>query len=195
MKFNTIIQLVVIFYCIVCSISLADVSGNVLYSFDSSVQNNRQIPRSSHQSLSLEGQNNTIKVVFANDKGEFKFVNIPDGKYILSVNDDLYDYESIFLEVSEDGSEVKAFQNNIKSGKGFKLKYPLQIRPLSKIIYVEESPNVIFSLLKSPYMIIIGLTVLMFLCMQMVPQDQLQDQFKEMNKTMHQYQKGNIFNK
>ena len=31
--------------------------------------------------------------------------------------------------------------------------------------------------------------------MQMVPQDQLQDQFKEMNKTMHQYQKGNIFNK
>ena len=44
-------------------------------------------------------------------------------------------------------------------------------------------------------MIIIGLTVLMFLCMQMVPQDQLQDQFKEMNKTMHQYQKGNIFNK
>ena len=48
--------------------------------------------------------------------------------------------------------------------------------------------------MKSPYMIVIGMTVMMFLCMQMVPQDQLQEEMKKVNKQMHQYTKGNFAN-
>lgn len=55
----------------------------------------------------------------------------------------------------------------------------------------QEAPNMVGSILKSPYAIMIGLTLLMFLCMQAVPKDQLNEQMKQMNSQMGSYQ--NLF--
>ena len=53
---------------------------------------------------------------------------------------------------------------------------------------MQDNPNSILSVVKSPYGILIGITLLLFLCMQMMPQDQLKEQFAEMNKQMGQFQ-------
>lgn len=111
---------------------------------------------------------------------------MPSGLYVINVNDYMYQYEQVLVEVN--GSEVKAYQYLLHKGKGLKHKLPFEINPLIKIKYEEESANVILSIIKSPYAIIIGITVLLFLCMQMMPQDQLKDSFEQMNKQMNQYQ-------
>jgi len=186
---NKILHIFLSFYLIVKCYSI-NISGKVATSFENSP---RQNERFEYQSVFLQAEKEeNNKVVFTNDKGDFTLLNIQDGRYFLTVNDNIYDYETILIEVENE--EVKTYQYSIKNGKGLKLKYPIVIRPLLKIVYEEESPSILSSVVKSPYMIIIGMTVVMFLCMKMVPQDQLQEQFKEMNKTMHNYQKGNIFN-
>lgn len=146
------------------------------------------VEKSENLSVVLEGSKSFLS--FPNHHMEFQFFNIPDGIYTIYVNDVHYDYESYLVDVN--GEDVNVYQRNLKSGRGFKTKFPIQLKPLEKIKYEEESQNVVGSILKSPYMLVIGMTVLMFLCMQMVPQDQLQEQFKQMNKQMHQYQKGNF---
>lgn len=84
-------------------------------------------------------------------------------------------------------SDVKAFQYNFRNGKGLKHKMPFEMNPIVKIKYEEDAPNVLESIIKSPYAIIIGVTVLLFACMQMMPQDQLKESFEQMNKQMSQY--------
>ncbi len=184
-----ILHLLLGFYFILKCYTI-NISGKVATSFENSPRLNEKFEFQSVFLHAEKEENN--KVIFTNDKGEFTLLNLQDGRYFLTVNDNVYDYETILIEVEND--EVKAYQYSIKNGKGLKLKYPIQIRPLLKIVYEEESPSILGSVVKSPYMIIIGMTVVMFLCMKMVPQDQLQEQFKEMNKTMNSYQKGNIFN-
>jgi hypothetical protein len=110
---------------------------------------------------------------------------VPAGLYVVNVNDAFYQYEQVLIEVTQ--AEVKAYQYNYKSGKGLRHKLPFEINPVLKIKYEDESPNIIGSIVKSPYAIIIGITVLLFMCMQMMPQDQLKESFNEMNKQMNQY--------
>jgi hypothetical protein len=70
-----------------------------------------------------------------------------------------------------------SIQDHVRGGnQGYKMK---------------EGPNMVASILKSPYAIIVGLTVLMFVCMQAVPKEQLNEQMKQMNTQMGSYQ--NLF--
>ena len=157
------------------------------------VNDNRSIvPTLKSDNLSVELFGQETKMSFVHEDGSFIFHNVEDGSYTITVNDEKFEYERVIVEVN--GDEVQAFQRNFKTGKGFKVKYPLQIKPISNILFEEENQNVVSSLLKSPYMIVIGMTVMMFLCMQMVPQDQLQEEMKKVNKQMHQYTKGNFAN-
>jgi len=57
---------------------------------------------------------------------------------------------------------------------------------------IKDAPNVVGSIIKSPYAIIIGISLLMYFCMQMVPQEQLKE-MEQMNKQMGQFQ--NLFKK
>ena len=98
----------------------------------------------------------------------------------------MYVYEQALVEVTP--TEVRAYQYNLKTGKGLKHKYPFEINPVIKIKYEEESANFIWSIIKSPYAILIGVTLLLFVCMKMMPQDQMKESFEEMNKQMNQYQ-------
>jgi hypothetical protein len=111
--------------------------------------------------------------------------NVPAGIYIVNVNDYLYQYEQVLVEITP--SEVKAYQYNLKTGKGLKHKTPFEINPVIKIKYEDDAPNFIENIIKSPYAILIGVTVLLFFCMQMMPQDQLKESFEQMNKQMTQY--------
>ena len=104
---------------------------------------------------------------------------------MVNVNDHLYQYDQILVDVTP--NEVKAYQYNFKTGKGLKHKYPFEILPAIKIKYEDEAPNVLLSIVKSPYAIIIGVTVMLFLCMQMVPQEQLKEQAEQMSKQYQQY--------
>ena len=114
---------------------------------------------------------------------------MPPGLYLVNVNDALFQYDQVLIEVTP--SEVKAYQYNYKTGKGLKHKYPFEMNPVFKIKYEEESANILGTVLKSPYSYLIGITVLLFLCMQMMPQDQLKESFDQMNKQMSQY--NNVF--
>lgn len=107
------------------------------------------------------------------------------------MNDYLFQYEQVLVEVTS--TEVKAYQYNLKSGKGLKHKLPLDLNPVIRIKYEEESPNILLSLLKSPYAIIIGITLLLFACMQMIPQDQLKEQNEQMSKQFQEISKMNSF--
>ncbi len=104
----------------------------------------------------------------------------------MNVNDYVYLYEQVLVEVTP--SEVRAYQYNIKTGKGLKHKYPFEINPVVKIKYEEEGASIVGSVIKSPYAILIGVTLLLFVCMKMMPQDQMKESFEQMNKQMNQYQ-------
>ncbi len=103
----------------------------------------------------------------------------------MNVNYALYQYEQVLVEVA--ASEVKAYQYNLKTGKGLKHKMPFEMNPVFRIKYEEDSPNILAGMLKSPYAIVIGMTILLFGCMKMMPQEQLKDSFDQMNKQMNQY--------
>ena len=55
--------------------------------------------------------------------------------YTVNVNDYLWQYDQVLVEVSE--KEVKAYQYSIKSGKGLKHRMPFEIQPQMYIKYEE----------------------------------------------------------
>ena len=132
--------------------------------------------------ISLE---NTNKISHITQEGFFSFHNIKPGFYIIHVNDILYAYQPIFLDVKED--EIKAYEYNFKNGKGMKHRYPFEINSMLKIKYNDQNPGIILNLIKSPYAIIIGITLLMFICMKMIPEEQMREQQEEMRKQFKNY--------
>lgn len=132
--------------------------------------------------ISLE---NTNKISHITQEGFFSFHNIKPGFYIIHVNDILYAYQPIFLDVKED--EIKAYEYNFKNGKGMKHRYPFEINSMFKIKYNDQNPGIILNLIKSPYAIIIGITLLMFICMKMIPEEQMREQQEEMRKQFKNY--------
>ncbi len=125
------------------------------------------------------------QISYITNSGHFYFdVEIP-GYYLLQVNDDLYSYQPRLLDVKED--EIKVYDYNYRYGKGPKHKYPVTIKSIGKIEVGEKQTNILESIIKSPYAIMIGLGLMFFMCMQMIPQEQLREQQEEMRKQMKGY--------
>ena len=125
------------------------------------------------------------QISYITNSGHFYFdVEIP-GYYLLQVNDDLYSYQPMLLDVKED--EIKVYDYNYRYGKGPKHKYPVTIKSIGKIEVGEKQTNILESIIKSPYAIMIGLGLMFFMCMQMIPQEQLREQQEEMRKQMKGY--------
>ena len=181
-------KILIFLLSIIKFISSASIQGKVIITPFVN-DKNALVPTLKEENLSVEITGPVTKMVFTNIEGEFAFLNIPEGHYLIKVNNLKYDYETYLLDVTD--GQVNAFQRNFKTGKGLKVKYPLQIKPSSIIIYEEESQSIVSSIIKSPYMIIIGMTLLMFVCMNMVPKEELDKQMKQMNKQMHQMKQGN----
>lgn len=128
----------------------------------------------------------TVSLIWGNkiseitENGEF-FFNIDEpGYYLLQVNDNKFHYAPIYIDATDD--EVKAYKYNYKYGKGQKIQYPVTIKSDYKIKYGEMKQNMLESIIKSPYFIMIGLGLMMFVCMKMIPQEELQKQQEEMRK-------------
>lgn len=147
-----------------------------------------KITGSKLENTSVELSGPVHRLVYPDKEGNFVFFNVPIGDYFLYVNDHKLEFDTYLLEI--DDESIHAYHKNIKTMKGLKVKYPILIKPINQILFEEETPGVLSSILKSPYMIIIGITLLMFLCMKMVPQDQLQEQMKQMQKQNPLLSKG-----
>ena len=125
------------------------------------------------------------QISYLTSSGHFYFnINNP-GYYLLQVNDDIYSYQPMFLDVKED--EVKVYDYNYRYGKGPKHKYPIVIKAIGKVEVGEKQTNILESIIKSPYAIMIGLGLLFFMCMNMIPQEELRAQQEEMRKQMKGY--------
>jgi hypothetical protein len=173
--FNNFILLIFIFISFINTINSISIKGKLNLAEPT-------IERLKTVTISLE---NTNKISHITQEGFFSFHNIEPGFYIIHVNDNLYVYQPIFLDVKE--NEIKAYDYDFKNGKGFKHRYPFEINASLKIPYNNSGPGIIQNLIKSPYAIIIGITLLMFVCMKMVPEDQLREQQEEMKKQFKNY--------
>ena len=122
---------------------------------------------------------------YITSSGHFYFNVDKPGYYLIHVNDDLFSYQPMFVDVKED--EVKVYDYNYRYGKGPKHKYPVVIKSIGKINVGEKQTNIIESIVKSPYAIMIGMGLLFFMCLKMVPQEELRAQQEEMRKQMKGY--------
>ena len=122
------------------------------------------------------------QISYITSNGQFFFNVEKPGFYLIKVNDDSYEYPTMFLDVKED--EVKAYDYNYRYGKGPKHKYPVVIKSTGKL---EIEGNIMQSIIKSPYAIMIGMGLLFFACMKMIPQEELRAQQEEMRKQMKGY--------
>ena len=125
------------------------------------------------------------QISYITNNGQFFFNVEKPGHYLIKVNDDLYDYPTMFLDVKED--EIKAYDYNYRYGKGPKHKYPVVIKSSGKIEVGEKEGNIVQSIIKSPYAIMIGMGLMFFFCMKMIPQEALKAQQEEMRKQMKNY--------
>lgn len=157
---------------------LASIYGLVTFSVQGKVNlPEPTIERLREITVSLES---TGKIEYLNKDGIFVFTGIEPGFYIAHVNDNLYTYEPIFVEVTK--KEVKAYEYSYQKGKGLKHKYPFEINPIAPIKYLEDSPSMLSSLIKNPYVLMIGLPLVFFGLTKLVPQEDLKAQSEEFNK-------------
>ena len=126
--------------------------------------------------------------------GNFK-VEVPTiGAYKLEVFNLGYFFEPVVVEVYEEefaaGKNIKAFLFSLKQGKDFRLVYPLQLDPSSRIQYFEQEKAFNpLDYMKNPFVIMIGVTLLMSQMMKnMDPEElkQAQDNQKDAMKDMPQ---------
>ena len=122
------------------------------------------------------------QISYITNSGHFYFNVDKSGYYLLQVNDDLYNYQPMLLDVKDD--DVKVYDYNFRYGKGPKHRYPVVIKSLGKIEVGEKQTTIVESIIKSPYAIMIGLGLLFFICIKMVPQEELKAQQEEMRKQM-----------
>ena len=110
--------------------------------------------------------------------GNFR-VEVPStGTYKLDVHNRNYFFEPVVVEIYEEefapGKNTKAFIFSLKNGKDFRLVYPLQLDPSARVHYFEvEKPFDPLSYCKNPFVIMIGVTLLMSQMMKNMDQEEL----------------------
>ena len=98
--------------------------------------------------------------------GKF-LVSVPyPGFYKLEVLNLQVHFDPVVVEVLEEefapNKNIKAFLFNLKTGKDYRLKYPLELEPSYRYQYFEERPPFDpFTYLKNPFVLMIGMSVLM----------------------------------
>mmetsp|Transcript_37209 Transcript_37209/g.48965 ORF Transcript_37209/g.48965 Transcript_37209/m.48965 type:complete len:161 (-) Transcript_37209:141-623(-) len=113
------------------------------------------------------------------------------GLYKVEVNNPKFYFEPVLVEIYADefqeGKDSKAFLFSHK-GKDYRLVYPLQLDPSSKYGYYEVKPPFNpWSYLQNPFVIMMGMTLLMSQLMKNVDPDEMkkaQSQQGDMMKDM-----------
>ena len=110
--------------------------------------NNHSIGKGS----SLEFQQTAVAVNsgeysgLVDNMGNFK-IQVPSaGTYKVEVYNPHFFFEPVVVEISEEefspGKDTKAFLYSLKSGKDFRLMYPLVLDPTSRLQYFEPAPQI-----------------------------------------------------
>ena len=139
--------------------------------------------------LTLVGPQGLNKLGFVDTFGHFK-VYVPDsGVYKLEVFHTKFFFEPVVVEIKEDPGQSQhpyaAFMFTLNGSKGQRLMYPLQLEPGHKIKYfdIEEKFNPLVYL-KSPMVLMIGVSMVMMFMMKQVPKDEMEKYQEEQGETM-----------
>ena len=133
----------------------------------------------------LTGTNGKFKS-FVQPNGIFRIPGVPDGTYVLETTDLKNFYEPVIVEVngSKDKGKVKAFLYDIRNGKGPRLANPMTLTPKSPMTYFEVKEGINpMAFLKSPFGIMISVSVVMYFLMQKMPKPD-KEMMDDMNKQM-----------
>lgn len=120
-------------------------------------------------------------------------VNQP-GLHKLEVFHRYFFFEPVVVEIFEEDfaptKNMKAYLFSMSDGKDFRLRYPLELEPSSRIAYFEEkTPFDPLVYMKNPFVIMIGFSLLMSQMMKGMDKDDMktaQGQQKEMMEGMPQ---------
>ena len=121
--------------------------------------------------------------------GSFKIYVDKKGSYKLEVVNTVYTFEPVVVEINEieasgeedirrkgQQAQIRPYLYNIKSGKGQRLVYPLQLEPSMRIQYFEvEQPFNPMSYLKNPMVIMVLVSGLLMFMMKRMPKQDLQE--------------------
>jgi hypothetical protein len=100
-----------------------------------------------------------------------------------------YYFEPVVVEASEEafspGKFLKAFLYSIKTGKDYRLMYPLQLEPTSRFQYFDERPPFDPTVyLKNPFVWMIGLSLVMSQMMKGMDKKELEEAQKNQKDLM-----------
>ena len=110
--------------------------------------------------------------------GRFQ-VRVPSpGNYKVEVLNPLYYFEPVVVEIYEEefqaGKDTKAFLFSLSKGKDFRLVYPLVLDPSGRRAFFEKKPPFDPTVyLKHPFVIMIGVTLLLSFMMKNVDPEEL----------------------
>ena len=134
--------------------------------------------------LKVVGANGFNKIGFVNADGKFNIYVGEPGVYKLEAFHLLFFFEPVIVDIL---SEEKMLQNPSKkqiqafiykmngAAKGVRLLYPLQLDPSHKVRYFDiEEPFNPIQYLKSPYVLMMGLPLLMTVMMKAVPKEEME---------------------
>lgn len=127
---------------------------------------------------------------FVDNTGSFKVYVEKKGAYKLEVVNTVYTFEPVVVEITEienasgdeeirrkgQTAQIRPYLYNIKSGKGHRLVYPLQLEPSMRIQYFEvEQPFNPMSYLKNPMVIMVLVSGVLMFMMKRMPKQDLQE--------------------
>lgn len=129
------------------------------------------------------------RVTFSNSKGQFAFHGVYVGStYLLELQHPVLHFDTITVDTSikagtADEIKVTPYLTDFVYGKGSKLKYPLVLAPSGARMYFEEREEFdMFSLLKSPMVLMMGLMMGLVYVMPKLSPDADEPQVKELKK-------------
>ena len=149
-----------------------------------------ELPEPTHQRIN----DVTVSLIWGNqishvnEKGYFYFDVPKPGYYLIAVNDDIYEYQMIFIDAKE--TEIKTYDYNYRFGVGAKRDYPYIIYPYNKYSFGDRKQNILSDIIRSPYAVMIGIGILLFVCMKSVNPEDLKAQQEEFRKTFQKFQGG-----
>jgi len=124
----------------------------------------RGFPIEFHQLKVSVNSNEYVGLVDLN--GYFRIQVAQPGLHKLEVHHRYFFFEPVVVEIFEEdfaaGKNMKAYLYSMSDGKDFRLRYPLELEPSSRIAYFEEkAPFDPLVYLKNPFVMMIGFSLVM----------------------------------
>ena len=112
--------------------------------------------------------------------GNFRIQVAQSGLHKLEVYHRYFFFEPVVLEIFEEdftpGKNIKSYLFSMSDGKDFRLRYPLELEPSSRIAYFEEKaafdPLVY---IKNPFVLMIGFSLVMSQMMKGMDKDDMKN--------------------